>query len=68
MAQQLNVGDLFPEYGASTVDGKTLKIPADLTGKYSSYYFTVVAGDHTAASSWPTTKHRLKPSDEKISM
>jgi hypothetical protein len=39
MAQQLNVGDLFPEYGASTVDEKTLKIPADLTGEYSVLLF-----------------------------
>ena len=39
MAQQLNVGDLFPEYGVSTVDGNTLNIPADLTGEYSVLLF-----------------------------
>lgn len=39
MAQQLNVGHIFPEYSASTVAGKTLKIPEDLTGEYSVLLF-----------------------------
>ena len=39
MAQQLNVGQPFPDYSVSTVDGKTLNIPRDLTGEYSVLLF-----------------------------
>ena len=39
MARQLNAGDPFPAYTVSTVDGKTLSIPKDLTGEYSLLLF-----------------------------
>ncbi len=39
MAQQLTVGQPFPDYSVSTVDGKTLNIPRDLTGEYSVLLF-----------------------------
>jgi len=34
MARQLNPGDVFPEYGVQTVDGRTLTVPQDLPGEY----------------------------------
>ncbi len=39
MAQQLNVGDRFPQYSVQTVQGKTLHIPKDLSGEYSVLLF-----------------------------
>ena len=39
MARQLNVGDAFPEYVVSTVDGRALKIPQHLNGEYSVLLF-----------------------------
>ena len=36
---QLNVGQTFPDFEVSTVDGKTLKIPEDLAGEYSVLLF-----------------------------
>jgi hypothetical protein len=39
MAKQLNMGDLFPEYTVSTVDGRTLHLPQDLAGEYSVLIF-----------------------------
>ena len=39
MAQQLNGGDSFPEYVVKTVDGKTLRIPQDLSGEYAVLLF-----------------------------
>ncbi len=39
MAQQLNVGHSFPNYSVSTVYGKTLNIPGDLTGEYCVLLF-----------------------------
>jgi len=39
MARQLNSGDSFPEYEVKTVDGRTLRLPADLTGDYAVLIF-----------------------------
>ncbi len=39
MARQLNSGDLFPEYEAPTVGGRTLRLPQDLTGDYAALIF-----------------------------
>jgi len=39
MARQLNSGDLFPEYVVQTVDGRTLRLPQDLTGAYAALIF-----------------------------
>jgi peroxiredoxin len=39
MAKQLNTGDLFPEYVVQTVDGRTLRLPQDLSGEYSVLIF-----------------------------
>jgi peroxiredoxin len=39
MAQQLNVGDPFPEYVVDTVEGKTLRVPQDLSGEYAVLLF-----------------------------
>jgi peroxiredoxin len=39
MAKQLNMGDLFPEYTVTTVDGPTLHLPQDLFGEYSVLIF-----------------------------
>ncbi|MGE5302083.1 MAG: hypothetical protein ACM3TN_02070 [Alphaproteobacteria bacterium] len=39
MAQQLNAGDLFPEYAVQIVDGRVLRIPQDLSGEYSVLLF-----------------------------
>jgi peroxiredoxin len=39
MAQQLGVGDPFPEFFVNTVDGRTLNIPQDLSGEYSLLLF-----------------------------
>lgn len=39
MAQQLNAGDLFPEYVVKTVDGQTIRIPQDVTGEYAVLIF-----------------------------
>jgi peroxiredoxin len=39
MAKQLNTGDSFPEYQVRTVDGRTLRIPQDLSGEYSVLIF-----------------------------
>lgn len=33
MAQQLNSADVFPEYLVKSVDGRTLRIPQDLSGE-----------------------------------
>jgi peroxiredoxin len=39
MAKQLNVGDSFPDYEVRVVDGRTLRLPRDLTGEYSVLLF-----------------------------
>jgi peroxiredoxin len=39
MAKQLNVGDPFPDYEVRVVDGRTLRLPRDLTGEYSVLLF-----------------------------
>jgi peroxiredoxin len=39
MAQQLLPGDSFPNYEVQTVAGRTLNIPADLTGEYAVIIF-----------------------------
>ncbi len=39
MAKQLLPGDQFPSYTVKTVEGRTLNIPADLTGEYSVIIF-----------------------------
>jgi hypothetical protein len=39
MAQQLNVGDLFPKYDIQTVQGRPLHIPEGLSGDYSVLIF-----------------------------
>lgn len=39
MAQQLNSADVFPEYLVKSVDGRTLRIPQDLSGEYSVILF-----------------------------
>lgn len=39
MAQQLKVGDLFPEYEVRVTDGQTLRLPQDLKGVYSVLLF-----------------------------
>jgi hypothetical protein len=39
MARQLNLGDLFPDYQVSTTDGRTLRLPQDLSGEYSVLIF-----------------------------
>ncbi len=39
MAQQLHVGHTFPDYSVSTVDGKKLNIPGDLTGEFAVLLF-----------------------------
>ena len=39
MAQQLNTGDVFPQYLVQTVGGRTLRIPQDLSGEYSVVLF-----------------------------
>jgi peroxiredoxin len=39
MAKQLNMGDVFPEYTVHLVDGRTLRLPHDLSGEYSVLIF-----------------------------
>lgn len=39
MAKQLNAGDIFPEYTVKVVDGRTLRLPNDLTGEYAVLIF-----------------------------
>jgi hypothetical protein len=39
MAKQLNASDFFPEYRVQTVDGRTLRLPDDLSGEYSALIF-----------------------------
>jgi peroxiredoxin len=39
MAKQLNSGDPFPEYEVNIVDGRTLRLPSDLTGDYAVLIF-----------------------------
>lgn len=39
MARQLNAGDLFPEYLVQTTEGRSLKLPRDLSGEYSVLIF-----------------------------
>jgi len=39
MAKQLNVGDLLPDYQVETTDGRTLRLPHDLSGEYSALIF-----------------------------
>jgi hypothetical protein len=39
MAKQLLPGDRFPNYSVQTVDGRTLNIPAGLTGEYAVIIF-----------------------------
>ena len=39
MTRQLDAGDMFPEYIVNTVDGRTLKVPQDLSGEYSVIIF-----------------------------
>lgn len=39
MAKQLNVGDLFPRYDIETTQGRSLRIPEDLSGEYSVVLF-----------------------------
>ena len=39
MAQQLSMGDSFPEYTVDIADGTTLKIPQDLPGEYKVLLF-----------------------------
>lgn len=39
MTRQLDAGDMFPEYIVNTVDGRTLKVPQDLSGEYSVILF-----------------------------
>ena len=39
MPRQLNTGDLFPEYLVKFVDGRTLRIPQELSGEYSVLLF-----------------------------
>jgi peroxiredoxin len=37
--EYLNAGDAFPESKVTTVDGRTLSIPSDLTGEYAILLF-----------------------------
>ena len=39
MTRQLDASDMFPEYIVNTVDGRTLKVPQDLSGEYSVILF-----------------------------
>jgi len=39
MQNQLNMGDLFPEYTVPALDGRTLHLPQDLSGEYSVLIF-----------------------------
>ena len=39
MTRQLDAGDMLPEYIVNTVDGRTLKVPQDLSGEYSVILF-----------------------------
>jgi peroxiredoxin len=39
MAKQLGPGDRFPNYTVPTTDGRTINIPADLTGEYAVVIF-----------------------------
>ena len=39
MARQLNLGDLFPDYHVQTIDGRTLRLPQDLSGEYAALIF-----------------------------
>jgi hypothetical protein len=39
MAKQLLPGESFPSYTVQTVDGRSLDIPADLTGEYAVIIF-----------------------------
>jgi hypothetical protein len=37
--ERLNAGDAFPESTVTTVEGRALSIPADLTGEYAILLF-----------------------------
>lgn len=39
MARQLNMGDSLPDYQVQTTDGRTLRLPQDLSGEYSVLIF-----------------------------
>ena len=39
MAKQLNPGDKFPNFVVPLTDGRTLNIPADLTGEFAVIIF-----------------------------
>ena len=39
MAAKLNVRDPFPEMTVQTVDGRTVRLPADLPGKFALLLF-----------------------------
>jgi len=39
MARQLNAGNPFPEYETKTVDGRTLRLPRDLSGEHAVLIF-----------------------------
>ena len=39
MAKQLNPGDWFPNFTVPVTDGRTLNLPADLTGEYTVIIF-----------------------------
>ena len=39
MVQQLNAGDIFPQYTVQITDNRTLNIPGDLKGEYAVIIF-----------------------------
>ena len=39
MAKQLNPGDRFPDYTVRLTNGRTLRIPQELTGEYAVIIF-----------------------------
>jgi hypothetical protein len=53
MADQLKVGDSFPEYRVRAVGDRELQLPGDLRGTYSVLLFYRGVGDRTAIGSWP---------------
>jgi peroxiredoxin len=39
MAMQLNAGDQFPDYQVQTTEGRSLRLPHDLSGEYAVLIF-----------------------------